>query len=53
MESSDESEFDGLLMNVAERRRGIEPMLDTVFGFLRRRTDFFKGVCDKVRPFCN
>ena len=36
-------EFDGMLMNIAERKRGIEPMLDTVFGFLRRRTDFFKG----------
>jgi len=39
-----EDEFDGLLMNIAERRRGIDPMLDCVFGFLRRRTDFFKGV---------
>jgi len=40
---SEENEFDGLLMNIAERRRGIDPMLDSVFGFLRRRTDFFKG----------
>jgi len=38
-----ESEFDGMLMNIAERRRGIDPLLDSVFGFLRRRTDFFKG----------
>jgi len=32
-----------MLMNIAERRRGIDPLLDSVFGFLRRRTDFFKG----------
>jgi len=43
MAEFDETEFDGLMMNMAERRRGIEPMLDVVFGFLRRRTDFFKG----------
>ena len=39
----DDAEFDGFLMNIAERKRGIDPMLDVVFGFLRRRTDFFKG----------
>merc|ERR1711988_1465133 len=38
-----DNEFDGMLMNIAERRRGIDPLLDSVFGFLRRRTDFFKG----------
>jgi len=42
-EDPSESEFDGMLMNIAERRRGIDPLLDSVFGFLRRRTDFFKG----------
>lgn len=41
--SENESEFDGMLMNIAERRRGIDPLLDSVFGFLRRKTDFFKG----------
>jgi len=28
-------------MQVAERRRGIEPLFDSFFGFLRRRTDYF------------
>merc|ERR1712146_828178 len=49
MSEADSNEFDGLLMNIAERRRGIDPMLDSVFGFLRRRTDFFKGVETKGR----
>eukprot|EP00586_Coscinodiscus_wailesii_P018391 CAMPEP_0172495986 /NCGR_PEP_ID=MMETSP1066-20121228/79775_1 /TAXON_ID=671091 /ORGANISM="Coscinodiscus wailesii, Strain CCMP2513" /LENGTH=337 /DNA_ID=CAMNT_0013268025 /DNA_START=77 /DNA_END=1090 /DNA_ORIENTATION=- len=35
--------FDGLYMNVAQQARGIEPLLDTVFSFLRRKTDFFSG----------
>jgi len=35
--------FDGLYLNVAQTARGIEPMLDTVFSFLRRKTDFFAG----------
>lgn len=35
--------FDGLYMNVADTARGIDPMLDTVFSFLRRKTDFFGG----------
>merc|ERR1712159_332653 len=43
MAAGDTTEFDGFLMNIAERQRGIDPMLDVVFGFLRRRTDFFKG----------
>ena len=30
-----------MLMQMAERRHGIEPMFDTFFGFLRRRTDYF------------
>jgi N-terminal conserved domain of Nudc. len=39
----DDDRFDGLYMNVADAARGIEPMLDTVFSFLRRKTDFFAG----------
>lgn len=35
--------FDGLYMNVANTTKGIEPLLDTVFSFLRRKTDFFAG----------
>eukprot|EP00526_Cylindrotheca_closterium_P014009 CAMPEP_0113612188 /NCGR_PEP_ID=MMETSP0017_2-20120614/5966_1 /TAXON_ID=2856 /ORGANISM="Cylindrotheca closterium" /LENGTH=347 /DNA_ID=CAMNT_0000521205 /DNA_START=41 /DNA_END=1084 /DNA_ORIENTATION=+ /assembly_acc=CAM_ASM_000147 len=39
----DDERFDGLYLNVAENARGIEPLLDTVFSFLRRKTDFFEG----------
>eukprot|EP00934_Nitzschia_sp_Nitz4_P008038 Nitzschia sp. Nitz4//scaffold2_size372955//314903//315904//NITZ4_000462-RA/size372955-processed-gene-0.537-mRNA-1//-1//CDS//3329546895//8028//frame0 len=39
----DDERFDGLYLNVAQTARGIEPLLDTVFGFLRRKTDFFSG----------
>ncbi|KAL7441699.1 hypothetical protein ACHAXH_007302 [Discostella pseudostelligera] len=35
--------FDGLYMNVANQAHGIEPLLDSVFSFLRRRSDFFAG----------
>ncbi|GAX14539.1 hypothetical protein FisN_6Lh317 [Fistulifera solaris] len=35
--------FDGLYLNVAQTAQGIEPLLDTVFSFLRRKTDFFSG----------
>ena len=30
-------------MNVANQAHGIEPLLDSVFSFLRRRSDFFAG----------
>lgn len=39
----DDDRFDGLYMNVASTAHGIEPLLDTVFSFLRRKTDFFSG----------
>lgn len=39
----DDERFDGLYMNVAQTAKGIDPLLDTVFGFLRRKTDFFAG----------
>mmetsp|Transcript_21913 Transcript_21913/g.52143 ORF Transcript_21913/g.52143 Transcript_21913/m.52143 type:complete len:354 (-) Transcript_21913:2877-3938(-) len=43
MSSMDDERFDGLYLNVAQTTRGIEPLLDTVFSFLRRNTDFFAG----------
>jgi hypothetical protein len=39
----DDERFDGLYLNVAQTTQGIEPLLDTVFSFLRRKTDFFAG----------
>ena len=43
MSSITDERFDGLYLNVAQTTRGIEPLLDTVFSFLRRKTDFFAG----------
>ncbi len=40
---TNDERFDGLYMNVANTTRGIEPLLDTMFSFLRRKTDFFNG----------
>ncbi len=39
----DDDRFDGLYLNVANQTQGIEPLLDTVFSFLRRKSDFFAG----------
>ena len=41
--NSEETKFDGLYLNVVQQRRGIEPLLDSMFSFLRRKTDFFDG----------
>lgn len=40
---ADDERFDGLYLNVAHTTKGIDPLLDTVFSFLRRKTDFFAG----------
>lgn len=40
---TNDDRFDGLYLNVAQTARGIEPLLDTMFSFLRRKTDFFSG----------
>lgn len=38
-----EDRFDGMFMSIAQQSQGIEPLLDNLFGFLRRKTDFFVG----------
>lgn len=45
---SETDRFDGMLMNIAQAQHGIEPLLDTVFSFLRRKTDFFTGASPEV-----
>lgn len=44
---SSDDRFDGLFMNVAQNAQGIEPLLDHLFGFLRRKTDFFTGASEE------
>jgi len=41
-----DDKFDGLYMTVAQQAGGIDPLFDSFFGFLRRKTDFFTGAGD-------
>eukprot|EP00960_Hanusia_phi_P028721 747574-Hanusia_phi.AAC.11 len=41
MQAGADEEVDALLVNVAQRSGGIEPMLHSIFSFLKRRTDFY------------
>ncbi|KAL9187608.1 hypothetical protein ACHAXT_005986 [Thalassiosira profunda] len=40
---TNDDRFDGLYVQIANQTRGIEPLLDSVFSFLRRKSDFFAG----------
>jgi len=44
---SEDERFDGILMNVAQQAGSIDAILDTFFGFLQRKTDFFTGGQDE------
>mmetsp|Transcript_14030 Transcript_14030/g.20688 ORF Transcript_14030/g.20688 Transcript_14030/m.20688 type:complete len:342 (-) Transcript_14030:148-1173(-) len=46
----EEERFDGLFLGVAQQCQGIEPLLDSVFSFLRRKTDFFTGAPEPAIP---
>lgn len=39
----EDERFDGLLLNFAQQCHGIDPLLDNMFSFLRRKTDFYSG----------
>lgn len=41
-----DDKFDGLYMTVAQQAGGIDPLFDSFFGFLRRKTDYFSGAGD-------
>eukprot|EP01084_Bolivina_argentea_P130459 230297_1 len=41
---SQEERFDGMFLNCAQQMQGIDPLMECFFGFLRRKTDFYRGV---------
>jgi len=41
MNAEEEAMYDGVLMGVVQKAGGIDGFFDAVFGFLRRKTDFF------------
>mmetsp|Transcript_15638 Transcript_15638/g.33260 ORF Transcript_15638/g.33260 Transcript_15638/m.33260 type:complete len:333 (+) Transcript_15638:87-1085(+) len=47
MEGADAERFDGVLLNIAQQAGSIDNILDTFFGFLQRKTDFFTGAQDE------
>lgn len=38
---SEDTKFDGILMTLLQQKGNIDAFFDTVYGFLRRNTDFF------------
>mmetsp|Transcript_225 Transcript_225/g.282 ORF Transcript_225/g.282 Transcript_225/m.282 type:complete len:339 (+) Transcript_225:89-1105(+) len=40
---ADDDRFDNMFLTIAQQAQGIEPLLDVLFSFLRRKTDFFNG----------
>lgn len=43
MTNIDDPVFDGMLMQIVQKNKGIEGYFDAVYGFLRRKTDFFSN----------
>lgn len=46
MSAADDDRFDGLYMNLAQQNQGIDNLLESFFGFLRRKTDFYTGASE-------
>merc|ERR1711916_213370 len=40
---AEDERFDGMFLQIAQAARGIDPLLECMFSFLRRKTDFFTG----------
>jgi hypothetical protein len=38
---TEDTRFDGILMSIIQQKGNIDGFFDSVFGFLRRNTDFF------------
>lgn len=38
---TEDNRFDGILMTIIQQKGNIDGFFDSVFGFLRRNTDFF------------
>ncbi|CAM9247338.1 unnamed protein product [Choristocarpus tenellus] len=47
MSRADDDRFDGMYLNLAQQNQGIDNLLESFFGFLRRKTDFFTGVSEE------
>ena len=44
--AGEDDRFDGLYLNLAQQNQGIDNLLDSFFGFLRRKTDFYTGASE-------
>ncbi|CAB1112749.1 unnamed protein product [Ectocarpus sp. CCAP 1310/34] len=42
----DNDRFDGMYLNLAQQNQGIDNLLESFFGFLRRKTDFYTGASE-------
>ncbi len=49
MDPSNPTKYDDIYANIAAGCGGIQPLLDSFFGFLSRRTDFYVAVDDNVK----
>eukprot|EP00904_Undaria_pinnatifida_P000969 jgi/Undpi1/10873/HiC_scaffold_3.g01399.m1 len=46
MSAADDARFDPMYLNLAQQNHGIDNLLESFFGFLRRKTDFYTGASE-------